>query len=120
LRQHNHPQVKRDRHATRGETLQLPLVGVGTVCGRQHTAEVEQILRSPAARGYRLHAFGAKVLGLGRYFRGRRVRGCSPTHRTEANCLRFALAWYQNLVTNLASWRPQDHTSTATVLQVAA
>ncbi|WP_223839247.1 deazapurine DNA modification protein DpdA family protein [Saccharopolyspora pogona] len=45
----------------------LPLLGVGSVCRRQPTAEVEQIMRSLAARGYRLHAFGAKVLGLGRY-----------------------------------------------------
>lgn len=63
---------------------------------RQHTAEVEQIMRSLAARGYRLHAFGAKVLGLGRYadatsssdsawwsLRGRYVSGCSPSHTAK-------------------------------------
>jgi len=92
----------------------LPLVGVGSVCRRQHTAEVEQIVRSLAARGYRLHAFGAKVLGLGRYadaisssdsaawsFRGRYVPGCSPSHRSESNCVRFALAWHTRLRTSL-------------------
>lgn len=85
----------------------LPLVGVGSVCRRQHTAEVEQILRSLAARGYRLHAFGTKILGLGRFadaiassdsaawsFRGRYVPGCTPSHRSESNCQRFALAWH--------------------------
>jgi hypothetical protein len=88
----------------------LPLVGVGSVCRRQHTAEVEHIIRSLAARGYQLHAFGAKILGLGRFadaiassdsaswsLRGRHVRGCTPTHRSESNCLRFALDWYSRL-----------------------
>ncbi|MGW5053985.1 deazapurine DNA modification protein DpdA family protein [Actinokineospora sp. NPDC004072] len=92
----------------------LPLVGVGSVCRRQHTAEVEDIVRSLAARGYRLHAFGAKVLGLARYadaiissdsaswsLRGRHVPGCTSTHRSESNCLRFALAWHQRLISSL-------------------
>jgi len=38
----------------------LPLVGVGSVCRRQHTAEVDHIVRSLAARQYRLHTFGAR------------------------------------------------------------
>nr|WP_245589661.1 hypothetical protein [Amycolatopsis balhimycina] len=97
----------------------LPLVGVGSVCRRQHTAEVEQIMRSLSARGYRLHAFGAKVLGLGRYadaisssdsaswsFRGRYVPGCSPSHRSESNCLRFALGWHTRLLTSLRAEEP--------------
>jgi hypothetical protein len=63
---------------------------------RQHTAEVEQIMRTLAARGLRLHGFGVKTTGLARYatvlasadsmawsFRGRHVPGCSPSHRTE-------------------------------------
>jgi hypothetical protein len=92
----------------------LPLVGVGSVCRRQHTVEVEQILRALAARGYRLHAFGAKVLGLGRFadaiassdsaawsFRGRYVPGCTSSHRSESNCQRFALAWHARLQTSL-------------------
>lgn len=81
---------------------------------RQHTAEVEQIMRTLAVRGLRLHAFGAKVLGLGRYadtitssdsmawsMRGRHVPGCSPSHRTESNCLHFALQWHAQLLTSL-------------------
>lgn len=31
-------------------------------------------------------------------FRGRHVPGCSPTHRTESNCLHFALAWHDRLL----------------------
>jgi len=92
----------------------LPLVGVGSVCRRQHTTEVEHIVRSLAARGYRLHAFGAKVLGLARYanavcssdslawsFRGRYVPGCTPSHRSESNCVHFALAWHTRLLASL-------------------
>ncbi|MPZ79646.1 MAG: hypothetical protein GEV28_04300 [Actinophytocola sp.] len=88
----------------------LPLVGVGSVCRRQHTADVEQIMRSLAARGLRLHGFGVKITGLARYAetmssadsaswsrQGRYVPGCSPSHRSESNCLRFALAWHDRL-----------------------
>lgn len=78
-------------------------------------------MRSLSARGYRLHAFGAKVLGLGRYadaisssdseawsFRGRYVPGCTPSHRSESNCLRFALAWHTRLLTSLRAEEPGD------------
>jgi hypothetical protein len=57
------------------------------------------------------HAFGAKVLGLARYvdaiassdsaswsLRGRHVPGCTPTHSSESNCLRFALSWHRRLL----------------------
>jgi hypothetical protein len=32
-------------------------------------------------------------------YRGRRVPGCSPTHKSEANCPKFALAWYERIRT---------------------
>jgi hypothetical protein len=101
-----------ERHGV--DLATLPLVGVGSVCRRQHTAEVEHIVRSLAARGYRLHTFGAKVLGLARFadaitssdslawsFRGRYVPGCTPSHRSESNCVHFALAWHARLLTSL-------------------
>jgi hypothetical protein len=104
----------------------LPLVGVGSVCRRQHTAEVEQIMRTLAARGLRLHGFGVKTTGLARYatvlasadsmawsFRGRHVPGCSPSHRTESNCLHFALAWHDRLLRALASAAPSRVTAAA-------
>ncbi len=81
---------------------------------RQHTIEVERIVRSLAARGYRLHTFGAKVLRLARYadtvassdsmawsFRDRYVPGCTSSHRSESNCPRFALAWHDTLTRQL-------------------
>lgn len=93
------------------DLVALPFVGVGSVCRRQHTGEVGQIMRTLAARGLRLHGFGVKTTGLNHYatalvsadsmawsFRGRHVPGCTPSHRTEANCLRFALAWRDQLV----------------------
>jgi hypothetical protein len=101
-----------ERHGV--DLAALPLLGVGSICRRQHKNDVEQILRSLAARGYRLHAFGAKVLGLGRFadaisssdsaawsLAGRFVPGCSPGHRTESNCLRFAMAWRDRLLQSL-------------------
>jgi hypothetical protein len=111
-----------DMYEQRGIDLAaLPLVGVGSVCRRQHTVEVERIVRSLAARGYKLHAFGAKVLGLGRYadaiassdsaswsLRGRHVPGCTSTHRSESNCLRFALNWHTRLLATLSPSAPVE------------
>jgi hypothetical protein len=34
-------------------------------------------------------------------YRGRYVPGCASTHRTESNCVHFALAWHHRLVTSL-------------------
>ena len=58
-----------------------------------------------------LHGFGVKTSGLtscGRWltsadsmawsFRGRRVPGCEPSHPSEANCMRFALAWRERIL----------------------
>jgi hypothetical protein len=97
-----------DKHGV--DLAALPLVGVGSVCRRQHTADVEQIVRSLSARGLRLHGFGVKITGLRRFgealssadsaswsLQGRHVPGCSPSHRSESNCLNFALAWYERL-----------------------
>lgn len=123
-----------DRYERHGIDLAaLPLVGVGSICRRQHTKEVELVLRSLAARGYRLHAFGAKVLGMERYadviassdsmawsVRGRHVPGCAPGHRTESNCLRFALSWRWNLITKLASRRSHQFGQLTSGLRTAA
>ncbi len=95
------------------------LVGVGSICRRQHTAEVEAILRSLARRGFRLHAFGAKTLGLARYagaiassdslawsFAARwqpalpECRG----HRRCNNCMTFALRWRRRVIETVDSF----------------
>ena len=79
-------------------------------------------MRSLAARGYKLHACGVKVLGLARYadaiassdsaswsLRGRHMPGCTSTHRSESNCLRFALDWHTRLLATLAPSAPAEH-----------
>lgn len=85
------------------------VVGVGSVCRRQATAEIDYLVSSLTADGLHLHGFGVKTSGLRSYgsllasadsmawsFGGRKVRPptCgSTTHASEANCLSFALAW---------------------------
>jgi hypothetical protein len=112
-----------DLYATAGIDLATaPLVGLGSVCRRQGTAEAHQIITALHGRGItRLHGFGVKTLGLRRYGHllasadslawsedarrlGRPMPGC-PAHRPGcpprcrahhkncANCLRYALHW---------------------------
>lgn len=87
-----------------------PLVGVGSVCRRQGTAEAARIMRALHSVGVRrLHGFGYKTLGLADHGhlltsadsmawsvearrRGRPMPGCTA-HRNCANCLRYALRW---------------------------
>lgn len=103
-----------DAYTTAGVDLTAAqTVGVGSVCRRQHTGQIEQILGSLAADGLRLHGFGLKVGGLraGAHHltsadslawsaRGRRVKPAtcgSTTHASEANCLTFALGWRRHV-----------------------
>lgn len=91
------------------------LVGVGSVCRRQASADVEAILHALHAAGVtRLHGFGVKLQGLRRYgpllvsadslawsFAARRsapLPGCVGRHRTCANCPTFAYRWRNRLV----------------------
>ena len=80
------------------------------MCRRQSTVEVEEIVRFFSSQKLRLHGFGVKVSGLREYadvlsssdslawsMKGRYVPGCAPGHRTESNCLSFALDWYQRI-----------------------
>jgi hypothetical protein len=89
----------------------LPLVGLGSVCRRQATGMAEDLIRELHARGLRLHGFGFKVGGLRRVarwlasadsmawsFAARRSKplpGC--THRSCANCQRYALRWHSRV-----------------------
>lgn len=94
----------------------VPVVGVGSVCRRQHTEEAEGFLRRLAALGLRLHGFGFKALGLERVhdvlqssdslawsFAARRrppLPDCvavGEKHKNCANCARFALRWLDHL-----------------------
>jgi hypothetical protein len=101
-----------ERHGV--ELAQVPLVGLGSVCRRQNSREVDEIVRSLGARAPQLHAFGVKTLGLQRFadaiassdsaawsLRGRYEPGCSLSHRRESNCLEFALTWRARLLSSL-------------------
>lgn len=88
---------------------QLPVVGLGSVCRRQGTAEATQIVTALADRGLSLHGFGMKTTGLRQYasglhssdsmawsFRARKrgapLPGCHG-HKNCANCITFAMHW---------------------------
>ena len=90
-----------------------PLVGVGSVCRRQHTGEIREVLEAVRDRDPEvpLHGFGVKVQGIRRYGdllasadtswsvnarRNPRLAGC--THSKCSNCLKWALRWRRALV----------------------
>jgi hypothetical protein len=90
-----------------------PLVGVGSVCRRQHTEEIGRVFAAIRDAGVpRLHGFGVKLLGLRRYghlltsgdslswsMQARRepaLAGCSG-HINCANCRRYAYSWARRM-----------------------
>jgi hypothetical protein len=92
-----------------------PLVGVGSVCRRQASGEIEVIVHSLASMGLRLHGFGVKAGGLVRYadclesadslawsFEARRAAPLAGRrHANCANCLRYAAAWRERALERL-------------------
>jgi hypothetical protein len=95
-----------------------PVVGLGSVCRRQSSAEIGLIVTVLANHGLRLHGFGVKTLGLDRYghhlisadsqgwSRTARNRpplpGCTG-HKNCANCLIYATRWRTRLLERLAA-----------------
>tara|TARA_B100001250_G_scaffold89382_1_gene74135 strand:+ start:2389 stop:3123 length:735 start_codon:yes stop_codon:yes gene_type:complete len=94
-----------------------PVVGLGSVCRRQNTDDIERIVKYFHAKDLRLHGFGVKTLGLKRYgemlesadslawsFGARYSQAhCSihkenPTTKNCANCLNYALEWRSKIV----------------------
>jgi hypothetical protein len=102
-----------------------PLVGLGSVCRRQATGEIGDLVTCFAERGYRLHGFGVKQAGYAAYghlltsadsmawsFDARhseRLPGHS--HLNCANCPQWALAWRERLLAKQA--RPHMDSGTA-------
>lgn len=100
------------------------VVGVGTVCRRQHTPEALAIFRS--LRGLKMHGFGVKILGLAKadhllvssdslawskmareLAKARRKQGlsgtiCGQPHARDgdscANCFTFAMSWRERVI----------------------
>lgn len=90
-----------------------PTVGLGSVCRRQGTDEIEEIVRTLHGYGLKMHGFGVKTLGLARYgkylqsadslawsYNARHrpaLPGCT-THKNCANCILFARRWRYDLI----------------------
>lgn len=89
-----------------------PVVGLGSVCRRQGTDSIFAIVRALDACGIRLHGFGMKTEGLARAsfglvsadsmawsYQARRNPGFADcTHKSCANCLRYALWWRERVL----------------------
>jgi hypothetical protein len=99
------------------DLARLPLVGVGSVCRRQATGEIERLFATLARLDLPLHGFGVKMAGLltgSQYltsadsmawsYQGRRVptRCGSTTHRNEGNCYVFATGWRRRVLASCA------------------
>lgn len=96
-----------------------PIVGLGSVCRRESTSEIDTIVSTFHARGLRLHGFGVKTGGLTRYghklasadslawsyaARKRQVKLDGCTHSGLcSNCPRWALQWRAGVVEALAT-----------------
>lgn len=92
---------------------QLPVVGLGSVCRRQATSEIREIVEHFHGKGYRLHGFGVKTLGLAQYAGGlvsadsmawsavarkEQIRLPGHTHKNCANCPDQATRWFWKIV----------------------
>lgn len=89
----------------------FPLVGIGTMCKRQHMTEAALILRQMHRYGIRLHAFGYKSTGLPlarsyitsadsmawSYDARRSPPLPGHAHKNCATCLPYALRWAERL-----------------------
>ena len=89
-----------------------PLVGVGSVCRRQGTDEIAEIMKCLRYKGLKLHGFGVKIQGFKKFsqylwcadslawsFSARRMKEHCKVHKPNpttlncANCLLYALEW---------------------------
>jgi len=93
------------------------IIGLGSVCRRQATSQIEKIVKYFHAKDLKLHGFGVKINGLKRYgemlesadslawsFGARYSQShCSicklnPTTKNCANCLNYALEWREKVL----------------------
>lgn len=99
-----------------------PVVGVGSVCRRQHSDEARAIFQG--LQPLRLHGFGLKLRGLEKsahllhsadsmawssHARRRPPMCGSRTHKNCANCMAYALTWRDSAVQHAQS-RPAQGT----------
>ncbi len=99
------------------DLTKFPVVGLGSVCRRQNTKEVERIICELYWMGIKLHGFGFKIQGLERTshmlesadslawsYQARRAEplpGCS--HKSCANCRIYAMQWRERVIGAIAS-----------------
>jgi hypothetical protein len=98
-----------------------PVIGLGSVCRRQNTAEAGLIVRALAERllGRQLHGFGVKLTGLESFgdellsadsmawsFAARRDHPMKGhTHKSCANCIDYAVRWRDQIIDRLGQQR---------------
>lgn len=114
-----------DMYAAAGIDLAAePIVGLGSVCRRQATPEIDQIVATFHRRGLRLHGFGVKTQGLGDYgpelasadsmawsYDARRsppLPGHDARHKNCANCPDWALMWRQRVLARIGAAAPRQ------------
>lgn len=105
-----------EMYASRGIDLHDEnLVGLGSVCRRQSTAQISQLIAELAGEGLNLHGFGVKTRGLRVYARNLasadsmawsyNARRNPPipghTHKACNNCLIWALRWRSRVLEEL-------------------
>lgn len=105
-----------EQYARRGFDLRdNAIVGLGSVCRRQHTSRVEHLALELRDAGLKLHGFGFKVKGLARvsdvltssdsmaWSLNARKNPPLPecSHQSCANCSAWALQWYESLQSKL-------------------
>lgn len=103
-----------DLYCSWGVDLSTSLVGLGSVCRRQATDEIGEIVGHFHAQGLRLHGFGCKKGAIDRYghllasadsmawsfaarINQRRLPGCTHKGLDCRNCLQWALTWRETL-----------------------
>jgi len=94
------------------------IVGVGSVCRRQHTQEISDIVGRLAKTGLRMHGFGVKTKGFDQYaeklisadslawsYAARRrepLPECVGSHINCANCHIYAAQWRDRICDSIA------------------
>lgn len=105
-----------ERYLAKGVDLTTyPSVGVGSVCRRQNSSQIEVIIKELCSMGLSLHGFGVKIGGIGRYAKylkssdsmawSRNARWEPPLdgclHPNCANCLKYALIWRNKVISKI-------------------
>lgn len=95
---------------------EFPVVGIGSICRRQHTDEAESIIRELSGLGLSLHGFGFKIMGLQKSYHhlvsadsmawSFAARYDEPinghSHKNCSNCQEYALRWRNKVLQSIA------------------